>query len=363
MEIAKTCCTVGVLWAVLGGWQLFMVGRAIGGNTSEFEENAGGEIRVITPSTHFEELPTQIGEGFLDESQNGVAFADERSEDVGLFDEALLEDSVRAWLKKIGRTSLLTQEQEIEIARAAQAGCDKAKRLMVEANLRLVVSIAKKFVGRGLSMQDLIQEGNVGLMRAVEKFDYTRGFRFSTYATWWIRQSISRAISDHSRTIRVPVHTLEAVNKLLKCATQLQQQLGREPTEAELADELQVPVEKVHEFLRAIMEPVSLESPVGDSDDASLIEFVTDTTGETPAEAAIRSMVRSRIENLLETLGEREKEVIAMRYGLSDGRSHTLEEVAKAFNVTRERIRQIEQKTLKKLKHPSRARKLLEVLE
>lgn len=342
-----------------------MVGRAIGGSTSDFDDSAGNGLRVITPSTVFERVEFSETEDapFLEETQVEDVFAEECKEDLSLFDDGLLEDSVRAWLKKIGRTSLLTQEQEIKIARAAQEGCENAKRLMVEANLRLVVSIAKRFVGRGLSMQDLIQEGNVGLMRAVEKFDYQRGYRFSTYATWWIRQSISRAISDHSRTIRVPVHTLEAVNKLLKCATHLQQQYGREPTECELAEALQLPVEKVHEFLRAIMEPVSLESPVGDSDDASLIEFVTDTTGETPAEAAMRSMVRSRIDTILETLGEREKEVIAMRYGLMDGRSHTLEEVARAFNVTRERIRQIEQKTLKKLKHPSRARKLLEVLE
>ncbi len=342
-----------------------MVGRAISGAPSEFDEAGSNALRVVTPSTDFEgveifEAPEEV---FAEEHQLEDAFVEESPHETGLFDEAHLEDSVRAWLKKIGRTSLLTQEQEVEIARMAQQGCEKAKALMVEANLRLVVSIAKKFVGRGLSMQDLIQEGNVGLMRAVEKFDYSRGFRFSTYATWWIRQSISRAISDHSRTIRVPVHTLEAVNKLLKCATALQQELGREPTEVELAESLQVPVEKVHEFLRAIMEPVSLESPVGDSDEASLIEFITDTSNETPADAAIRSMVRTRIDSILETLGEREKEVIAMRYGLSDGRSHTLEEVAKAFCVTRERIRQIEQKTLKKLKHPSRARKLLEVLE
>ncbi|MFQ3668308.1 MAG: sigma-70 family RNA polymerase sigma factor [Fimbriimonadaceae bacterium] len=274
-----------------------------------------------------------------------------------------VEDSVRMWLRRIGRTALLTPEQELHIARLADQGCPQCKLLMIEANLRLVVSIAKKFVGRGLSMQDLIQEGNMGLIRAVEKFDYRRGYRFSTYATWWIRQAISRAISDHSRTIRIPVHTLEAVNKLMRTTTQLQQRLGREPTEQEIAEELGLSAEKVREFLRAIAEPVSLEAPIGESEDAALSEFLVDQRGETPAEAAIRSMIRTRIADILDTLSVRERDVILMRYGLLDGRAHTLEEVAKRFQVTRERIRQIEQKTLKKLKHPSRARKLLEVLD
>jgi RNA polymerase primary sigma factor len=273
-----------------------------------------------------------------------------------------IEDSVRMWLKRIGRTALLTAEQEVELAKRAQKGCMSCKQAMIEANLRLVVSIAKKFLNRGLSMQDLIQEGNVGLMRAVDKYDYRRGYRFSTYATWWIRQGISRAISDQGRTIRVPVHTLEAVNRLAKVAAKLQQDLGREPTHLEIAAATGLSVERVKELFKAVSEPLSLETPVGDYEEASLAEFIVDREDETPAEAATRAYVRQRIEDILDTLTEREKEVILMRYGLLDGRAHTLEEVAQAFQVTRERIRQIEQKGLKKLKHPSRARKLWEAL-
>ncbi len=276
---------------------------------------------------------------------------------------AHLEDSVRMWLRRIGRTPLLTPEQELELARLAEKGNTVCRVALVEANLRLVVSIAKKFTGRGLSIQDLIQEGNMGLIRAVEKFDYRKGYRFSTYATWWIRQAICRAISDQSRTIRVPVHTLEAVSRLMKAATKLQQSLGRDPTEQEVADELGVPPEKVRDFFRAIAEPISLEMPVGENDDAALGEFIVDSGSQTPADAAVRALVRKRIDDILGTLSEREREVILLRFGLIDGRAHTLEEVARCFQVTRERIRQIEQKSLKKLKHPARARKLLEVLE
>lgn len=295
-------------------------------------------------------------------SRGGEEDAQESSQAVD-HDMAGIEDSVKMWLKRIGRIPLLTPEQESAVARHAQVGCDTCKKILIEANLRLVVSIAKKFVGRGLSMQDLIQEGNMGLIRAVEKFDANRGFRFSTYATWWIRQAISRAISDHGRTIRVPVHTLEAVNRMLKAANSLQQQLGREATVAELSESLGIPQEKVHDFIRAIHEPLSLDTPVGESEDAALGEFLVDRGGETPADAAMRSIVRRRIDDVLNTLTEREREVIAMRYGLQDGQAHTLEEVARCFQVTRERIRQIEQKSLKKLKHPSCARSLQEVLE
>lgn len=277
--------------------------------------------------------------------------------------ESGLDDSVRMWLQKIGRIPLLTAEQENRIARHANVGCADCKRVLIEANLRLVVSIAKKFVGRGLSMQDLIQEGNMGLIRAVEKFDADRGFRFSTYATWWIRQAISRAISDHGRTIRVPVHTLEAVNRVMRTAHQLQGQLGREPSPAEIGEVLGISADRVVDFMRAIHEPLSLETPVGESEDASLGEFLIDRRQETPAESAMRAVIRARLEQVLGTLGDRERDVIMMRYGLLDGQPHTLEEVARCFQVTRERIRQIEQKSLKKLKHPSRSGMLMDLLD
>ncbi|MBC8066108.1 MAG: sigma-70 family RNA polymerase sigma factor, partial [Chlorobia bacterium] len=274
-----------------------------------------------------------------------------------------VDDSVKMWLRKIGRIPLLTAEQEIALALGANAGSVNCKQMLIEANLRLVVSIAKKFLGRGLSMQDLIQEGNMGLIRAVEKFDANRGFRFSTYATWWIRQAISRAISDQGRTIRVPVHTLEAVNRLMRAANQLQQRFGREPTTLELADELCITEDKVHDFFRAISEPLSLETPIGESEDSTLAEFIVDGHGETPVDAALRSVLRKRIDEVLSALTERERDVILMRFGLTDGQPHTLEEVARSFQVTRERIRQIEQKSLKKLKHPSRSRHLQELLD
>lgn len=274
-----------------------------------------------------------------------------------------LDDSVRCWLRKIGTIPLLGAEQEVALSRCAQTGCDACKRTMVEANLRLVVSIAKRFLGRGLSMQDLIQEGNVGLIRAVEKFDPARGYRFSTYATWWIRQAISRAVSDQGRTIRVPIHTLEAVNRLARCASSLQQQLGREATDVEIATTLGLTIEKVGELRRAVSEPVSLESRIGESEDSEFGEFLEDQRNETAEASANRSYVRNRINDILDTLTERERGVILLRFGLADGRAYTLEEVATAFQVTRERVRQIEQSSLKKLKHPSRARRLLEVLE
>ncbi|MDR3691249.1 MAG: sigma-70 family RNA polymerase sigma factor [Fimbriimonas sp.] len=273
-----------------------------------------------------------------------------------------IEDSVRMWLKRIGRIPLLTPDQEVALAKHSRVGCSECKMVLIEANLRLVVSIAKRFIGRGLSMQDLIQEGNMGLIRAVEKFDPEKGFRFSTYATWWVRQAISRAISDHGRTIRVPVHTLEAVNRMIKATSHLQQELGREVTPAEVGRSLNIAAEKVEDFHRAIAEPLSLDTPVGESEDAALGEFIVDRNNETPAEAALRSVMRGKIEDILDTLSDREREVIAMRYGLLDGQPHTLEEVARCFQVTRERIRQIEQKALKKLKHPSRATPLRELL-
>ena len=274
-----------------------------------------------------------------------------------------LEDSVRTWLRRIGRIPLLCPEQEISLSRHAREGCDECKKVLIEANLRLVVSIAKRFIGRGLSLQDLMQEGNMGLMRAVEKFDPERGFRFSTYATWWVRQSISRAISDQGRTIRVPVHTLEAVNRMIKASGQLRQELGREVTSAEIGESINISVDKVEDYYRAMAEPLSLDSPLGESEDASLSEFIVDKREETPADAAVRAVMRRKIADLLETLGEREREVLVMRYGLVDGQAHTLEEVARCFQVTRERIRQIEQKSIKKLKHPSRLKSLQDLLD
>lgn len=276
----------------------------------------------------------------------------------GLF----LDDSVRMWLRKIGRIPLLDAELESALARHTRGGCHECKRMLIESNLRLVVSIAKRFVGRGLSMQDLIQEGNMGLIRAVEKFDPERGYRFSTYATWWVRQAISRAISDHGRTIRVPVHTLEAVNRMMKATCQLNQVLGREATKSEIGRTLNLSAERVEDFHRCMAEPLSLDTPVGDSEDAALGEFVMDRTTESASDAAARAMLRKSIEAVLDTLLEREREVIAMRYGLTDGQPHTLEEVARFFKVTRERIRQIEQKALKKLKHPSRSTTLREMI-
>ncbi len=273
------------------------------------------------------------------------------------------EDSIQSWFKKIGRIALLTPDQEVELATHASFGCDQCKSLLIEANLRLVVSIAKRYVGRGLSLQDLIQEGNMGLIRAVEKFDPTRGFRFSTYATWWIRQAISRAICDHGRTIRIPVHTLEAVNRMLKTAGQLQQQLGREATLGELSGTLNVSVDRLQEFHRATHDTVSLDSPVGESEDLSLIEFIVDKSGENAVESAHKSLLREQIESILGTLTDREREVLSLRFGLADGQARTLEEVARHFNVTRERIRQIEQKSLKKLKHPARIKPLKELLD
>ena len=276
---------------------------------------------------------------------------------------ALHDDSVGMWLQRIGQIPLLNAEQEIRLAIAAKSGCSTSKSRLVESNLRLVVSIAKRYLGRGLSMQDLIQEGNLGLMRAGDKFDPERGFRFSTYATWWIRQAIARSIHDQGRTIRIPVHTMDLVNRVSRTANELFHRLGREATVTELARAVRVTPEKIAELRRNCQETLSLESPVGEGEDSELGDFVTDRRLDPGEVLATRVIVRRRITDLLETLTEREKAVMLLRYGLADGRAYTLDEVANAFELTKERVRQIEQSSLKKLKHPSRARRLLEVLE
>lgn len=274
-----------------------------------------------------------------------------------------VDDPVKMYLKEIGKISLLTAEEEVDLAQRMEKGDVYAKRRLAEANLRLVVSIAKRYVGRGMQFLDLIQEGNLGLMKAVEKFDYTRGFKFSTYATWWIRQAITRAIADQARTIRIPVHMVETINKLVRIERQLIQSLGRDPTNEEIAKEMGIDVEKVREVRKIAQEPVSLETPIGEEEDSHLGDFIEDETAVAPDEAANYTMLREQLDEILSTLNHRERKVLELRFGLTDGTPRTLEEVGKEFNVTRERIRQIEAKALRKLKHPSRSQKLRDFLE
>lgn len=273
-----------------------------------------------------------------------------------------IDDHVRMYLKEIGKVPLLSAAEEIELAKRIEAGDEDAKRKLAEANLRLVVSIAKKFVGRGMLFLDLIQEGNLGLIKAVEKFDYRKGYKFSTYATWWIRQAITRAIADQARTIRIPVHMVETINKLIRVSRQLLQELGREPTDDELAKEMQMPVEKVRETRKIAQEPVSLETPIGEEEDSHLGDFIPDEDIPAPADAAAFSLLKDQLNEVLNTLTDREKEVLKLRFGLLDGKARTLEEVGERFKVTRERIRQIEAKALRKLRHPSRSKKLKDYL-
>ena len=273
-----------------------------------------------------------------------------------------LNDPMRMYLKEIGKIPLLSQEKELELAKRMADGDEEARHQMAEANLRLVVSIAKRYVGRGMQLLDLIQEGNMGLIKAVEKFDYTKGYKFSTYATWWIRQSISRAIADQARTIRIPVHMVETINKVLRTAHSMVQDLGRDPTADEIAKQMDMPVEKVAEILKMAQEPVSLETPVGEEDDSHLGDFIQDQKIAEPAEAVSFNLLHEQLEKLLEGLSPREATVLRMRFGLVDGRPYTLEEVGKEFNVTRERIRQIESKALRKLRHPSRSKLLRDFL-
>ena len=274
-----------------------------------------------------------------------------------------IEDPVRMYLKEIGKVSLLTADEEIELAKRMEQGDEEAKKRLAEANLRLVVSIAKRYVGRGMLFLDLIQEGNLGLIKAVEKFDYRKGYKFSTYATWWIRQAITRAIADQARTIRIPVHMVETINKQIRVSRQLLQELGREPTPEEIAEEMKMPVDRVREILKISQEPVSLETPIGEEEDSHLGDFIQDDNVPVPADAAAFTLLKEQLIEVLGTLTEREQKVLRLRFGLDDGRARTLEEVGKEFNVTRERIRQIEAKALRKLRHPSRSRKLKDYLD
>lgn len=274
-----------------------------------------------------------------------------------------INDPVRMYLKEIGRVPLLTADDEMELAKRIENGDEEAKRRLAEANLRLVVSIAKRYVGRGMLFLDLIQEGNMGLIKAVEKFDHKKGFKFSTYATWWIRQAITRAIADQARTIRIPVHMVETINKLIRVSRQLLQELGREPTPEEIAAEMELSVEKVREIMKIAQEPVSLETPIGEEDDSHLGDFIEDQEALAPADAAAYELLKEQLEDVLDTLTEREENVLRLRFGLDDGRTRTLEEVGKVFGVTRERIRQIEAKALRKLRHPSRSKRLKDFLE
>jgi len=283
--------------------------------------------------------------------------------DLSIPDGISIEDPVRMYLKEIGKVPLLSAEEEIELAKRMENGDQEAKKRLAEANLRLVVSIAKRYVGRGMLFLELIQEGNLGLIKAVEKFDYRKGYKFSTYATWWIRQAITRAIADQARTIRIPVHMVETINKLIRVSRQLLQELGREPTPEEISEEMGMPVDRVREILKISQEPVSLETPIGEEEDSHLGDFIQDDNVPVPAEAASFTLLREQLVEVLGTLTEREQKVLRLRFGLDDGRARTLEEVGKEFNVTRERIRQIEAKALRKLRHPSRSRKLKDYLD
>lgn len=317
-----------------------------------YEKLAGMGIEVVPEATDLETIEV-----------NGETEPEEVEVDLSVPEGVGIDDPVRMYLKEIGRIPLLTPEEEVELAKRIEQGDEEAKRRLAEANLRLVVSIAKKYVGRGMLFLDLIQEGNLGLIKAVEKFDYRKGYKFSTYATWWIRQAITRAIADQARTIRIPVHMVETINKLIRVSRQLLQELGREPAPEEIAKEMGISEDKVREIMKIAQEPVSLETPIGEEEDSHLGDFIEDHEAKAPAEEASYTLLREQLEEVLSTLTEREQKVIRLRFGLDDGRARTLEEVGQQFGVTRERIRQIEAKTLRKLRHPSRSKKLKDYLE
>ena len=326
----------------------------------DFLEASGVDVLRITENSGDELL--------LDNDMDMDGMEDEEEVELDKIDLSVpegvsIEDPVRMYLKEIGKVSLLSADEEIELAKRMEKGDEAAKKRLAEANLRLVVSIAKRYVGRGMLFLDLIQEGNLGLIKAVEKFDYRKGYKFSTYATWWIRQAITRAIADQARTIRIPVHMVETINKLIRVSRQLLQELGREPTPEEIAKEMDMSVERVREILKISQEPVSLETPIGEEEDSHLGDFIQDDNVPVPADAAAFTLLKEQLVEVLSTLTDREQKVLRLRFGLDDGRARTLEEVGKEFNVTRERIRQIEAKALRKLRHPSRSRKLKDYLD
>ena len=326
----------------------------------DFLEASGVDVLRITENSGDELL--------LDNDMDMDGMEDEEEVELDKIDLSVpegvsIEDPVRMYLKEIGKVSLLSADEEIELAKRMEKGDEAAKKRLAEANLRLVVSIAKRYVGRGMLFLDLIQEGNLGLIKAVEKFDYRKGYKFSTYATWWIRQAITRAIADQARTIRIPVHMVETINKLIRVSRQLLQELGREPTPEEIAEEMDMPVDRVREILKISQEPVSLETPIGEEEDSHLGDFIQDDNVPVPADAAAFTLLKEQLVEVLSTLTDREQKVLRLRFGLDDGRARTLEEVGKEFNVTRERIRQIEAIALRKLRHPSRSRKLKDYLD
>ena len=346
-------------------------------NVLEYQEITEFFVDMPLEEEHFEKILEMLESSGVDVlritdtddvDDEGIILTEEDEVDVENIDLSVpdgisIEDPVRMYLKEIGKVPLLSAEEEIELAQRMEEGDQDAKKRLAEANLRLVVSIAKRYVGRGMLFLDLIQEGNLGLIKAVEKFDYRKGYKFSTYATWWIRQAITRAIADQARTIRIPVHMVETINKLIRVSRQLLQELGREPSPEEIAAEMNMPVERVREILKISQEPVSLETPIGEEEDSHLGDFIQDDNVPVPADAAAFTLLKEQLEEVLGTLTEREQKVLTLRFGLEDGRARTLEEVGKEFNVTRERIRQIEAKALRKLRHPSRSRKLKDYLE
>lgn len=321
-----------------------------------YEKISAMGIEVVPEATDLETLE-------VDDNVDSPTEEVEVEVDLSIPEGIGIDDPVRMYLKEIGRVPLLSPEEEIDLAKRMEQGDEEAKRRLAEANLRLVVSIAKRYVGRGMLFLDLIQEGNLGLIKAVEKFDFRKGFKFSTYATWWIRQAITRAIADQARTIRIPVHMVETINKLIRVSRQLLQELGREPTPDEIAKEMEISGEKVREIMKIAQEPVSLETPIGEEEDSHLGDFIEDADARAPAEEASFTLLREQLDEVLKTLTDREQKVLRLRFGLDDGRARTLEEVGQKFGVTRERIRQIEAKTLRKLRHPSRSKKLKDYLD